>query len=849
MATTTLQAVYDQAQRLLEENETERAIGLIEHLLEHFPDNLEAHRLLGEAYLITRQFEQAEAAFRQVLNADPENIPAHVGIGITYERQGRLDRAMSEFEQALEIKPDMAELRTQLLRLYVDAWGSEHAQLRLSRPGLARLYAKGHMLPQAIQEFRGVVADQPDRFDARVGLIEALWRQGEEDMVVEVCEEILTERRKVLKANLLLGYIKLAAGDPTGERYWCAAQQLDPYQQVATALFGAIPEDAPVPATSLPQWNELEWRLRREQEKQVVSTPATEVTQGPPVTMSADGAPLSPLSDEDFLSQLLGLPGGAAVVSSEEPVAPFTFAEPEHAGRRNGVSESPGRSPQEIGAGGAAGEGDELELSDVQPFDFAFDIGDVGDVGDIGDVGQPRPQPPSSISMHKAGEREADDFAFEAEAPPAPESPDFLGEFPLPGEAWEEEEQQEAPPTPPKALEPEFSSAGGDLPEMEPFSWGFEDEDQGETEVPSSAAEPAQPTESAQPAQPAQPFDIESLDEFAGIEPFGVSPSGEEPAQPFGMESPGAFAGIEPFELPPSERLPPERLPSREKPAKPAGMPEHGTPRSPRSPESLANIDPFDWSTDALDSMDEASWGEEDQSLNREGISGSLQPFSLDDLELGNIPGQEDASLPPSLQPFSLEESGESPHPVPGRPTRPEPLPTTTEEETHQDTGVYSWQLPSSKSGTDFLREPRARERPGTSIFSKLKQRRQELPPQEEPPLLSVSVDDEEALQFFSDDNISLRADEDEAVGTITGGAEIVQEAEDGPLPFSLEEPDHFPAGAEPVIAPLSLEELGLSPEEVAQLNQEQGLEPEPEWEWETPPEAEAEAAPPAGAE
>ena len=65
-----------------------------------------------------------------------------------------------------------SELRSQLLRLYTEGWGSENAQLRLSRAGLARLYAKGHMLPQAISEFRQVIADQPGRFDAMVALAE-----------------------------------------------------------------------------------------------------------------------------------------------------------------------------------------------------------------------------------------------------------------------------------------------------------------------------------------------------------------------------------------------------------------------------------------------------------------------------------------------------------------------------------------------------------------------------------------------------------------------------------------------------------------------------------------------------
>lgn len=63
MATITLRAICDQARRLLEQNDIDRSIAVAQHILEHFPDNLEAHRILGEAYLASRQFDQAQEAF------------------------------------------------------------------------------------------------------------------------------------------------------------------------------------------------------------------------------------------------------------------------------------------------------------------------------------------------------------------------------------------------------------------------------------------------------------------------------------------------------------------------------------------------------------------------------------------------------------------------------------------------------------------------------------------------------------------------------------------------------------------------------------------------------------------
>ena len=313
MATMSLQSAYDQTRRWIESNDPERAIGLAQHILNRYPNNLEAYRILGEAYLASRQLDKAQEAFEHVLRADPENIQAHVGLGITYERQGNLERAVPEFEQAWEIKPDVPELRSQLLRVYTDAWGSEHATLRLSRAGLARLYAKGHMLPKAITEFRQVIADQPNRLDARVGLAEALWRDGQENEAIALCREIIARQPDALKANLILGYLLLAQGKPEGQQYWEAATAIDPQLTVARAMFEAMPA-APAEEPTLDEWDVSAW----ERSKQLARQPVPAATRPIPVAEPARAAAPSFGGDDDFLAVLLG--GGTARAAAPAPV-------------------------------------------------------------------------------------------------------------------------------------------------------------------------------------------------------------------------------------------------------------------------------------------------------------------------------------------------------------------------------------------------------------------------------------------------------------------------------------------------------------------------------------------------
>src|SRR6266508_2734707 len=364
LASMSLQAAYDQARQWLESNDLNRAIGLAQYILEQYPDNLDAYRILGEAYLANRQLDRAQESFERVLRSDPENIPAHVGLGITSERQGQLARAITEFEQALEIKPDMTELRSQLLRLYAEGWGSEHAQLRLSRAGLARLYAKGHMLPQAISEFRQVIADQPGRFDTMVALAETLWRDGQEDDAITLCRDILAQRPESLKANLLLGYLLMTSGDPAGERYWQAAERMDPYHGVARALFETLPPGNDEPP-AIEEWDVDAWRRRRaaEQQEQIAATRPMEAITPSGTAVAATtliDRPARPAASalssggDDFLASLLAIetpalpptPPAADIYDDDLglniDMAPFSFESPSDEPR---VAHSPAAAP------------------------------------------------------------------------------------------------------------------------------------------------------------------------------------------------------------------------------------------------------------------------------------------------------------------------------------------------------------------------------------------------------------------------------------------------------------------------------------------------------------------------
>src|SRR5215217_2266088 len=141
-----------------------------------------------------------------------------------------------------------------------------------------------------------------------------------------------------------------------------------------------------------------------------------------------------------------------------------------------------------------------------------------------------------------------------------------------------------------------------------------------------------------------------------------------------------------------------------------------------------------------------------------------LMPFSIDELDLGasDTANASIGELPPSLQPFSLEDAPPQRPRVSGfvSPENTENENVADEDDFAPETRGYSWQQASQKPEPSFLKSPREEPSGDTSIFSKLKQHHLNNPEaHEEPPLAPMPIEPDEHLGLFSLDDISLRDD------------------------------------------------------------------------------------------
>jgi tetratricopeptide (TPR) repeat protein len=242
MAQTTLREHLQETEDAISAGRIDEALEGCQRILRQYPESLEVQRLLGEVYLAQGHLDEAQQAFDWVLTNDPENVIAYCDRALISERRSDFETALDCYQQAYELSRGNSQIRREFNKLSEKA-GQQG--FMFSRAGLARLYMRGDLLPQAVQEWEAVLASSPDRIDARTGLLEAYWREGLTDQVERLATQILEEVPSCLKALLLLAYA-IAPKDPQkAQELLQRVEALDPDLVMAQDLFADMMASQP----------------------------------------------------------------------------------------------------------------------------------------------------------------------------------------------------------------------------------------------------------------------------------------------------------------------------------------------------------------------------------------------------------------------------------------------------------------------------------------------------------------------------------------------------------------------------------------------------------------------------
>jgi len=246
MQQVSLRDYCEQARSFIQAGEPHKAVHITRHILRHYPQHVQSYRLLGQALLTAGNYQEAAKQFRRVLSADPEDVSSRAGLAEMHQATGDLDKAIWHMGRAVELSPGDSDLRAQLRQLNRVRQGDGTPETsELTRAALARIHARAGLYDKAVQEFRAVLEDNPDRVDVQTGMSEALWAAGRHSEAVEACGRILEEHPHVLKVALLVGAWWLEQDEPDqAEPYLGLAHALDPENLVAQSLFG---EASPLP--------------------------------------------------------------------------------------------------------------------------------------------------------------------------------------------------------------------------------------------------------------------------------------------------------------------------------------------------------------------------------------------------------------------------------------------------------------------------------------------------------------------------------------------------------------------------------------------------------------------------
>lgn len=246
METMTLQECYRQARQAIDSGESGKAIALMEHALEHYPQAIEAHNVLGVALTSAGRLEEAIASFDRVLEMEPLHSGARSGKGFACRDLGRTAEATRELELALEIDPGIENVRDELVNLYVRNPESESTAVRLNRIGLAGLYAKGNLLVQAATEYRSILESEPNRVDVKLALAKTLWSEGKRDEAAGICQSILVDNPRCFRAKLIVAGLYLRGDrEEEGRALLQRIQEQDPGGELARRFIAmaGVPDD------------------------------------------------------------------------------------------------------------------------------------------------------------------------------------------------------------------------------------------------------------------------------------------------------------------------------------------------------------------------------------------------------------------------------------------------------------------------------------------------------------------------------------------------------------------------------------------------------------------------------
>ena len=195
------------AKKLLNKREFDRSAQIYKEVLKQYPDNLDClvNLLYISQYPNQATPAEVEDLYQRARAASPQLAEVYMYHGTALAAQGKYDAAVAELNKAIQIKPNNAETH---------AW-------------LADVRERQHRLPDAIEQYRIAIAQQPDFRLARLELAKNLLYAGRSKEAIPVLLPALrVEDQNTPVAMMFLVQAYVNTGDrATARKYLEQAHQ------------------------------------------------------------------------------------------------------------------------------------------------------------------------------------------------------------------------------------------------------------------------------------------------------------------------------------------------------------------------------------------------------------------------------------------------------------------------------------------------------------------------------------------------------------------------------------------------------------------------------------------------
>ena len=181
--------------------------------------NLQAVKVLGDAYALKGDKNKSREVFTALTKAAPNHFIAHYRLGLLSRSDKKDGEALAHFEEALKASPGFIDALAQITSIKVGQGKREEARERLLKQRdlspknpllhvlLGQFYGAARQFDEAEQSFKQAIELDDKVYEAYAGLASIYLQSKKLDLAVKEYKTVLSKNPKLLPAHMVLGMI------------------------------------------------------------------------------------------------------------------------------------------------------------------------------------------------------------------------------------------------------------------------------------------------------------------------------------------------------------------------------------------------------------------------------------------------------------------------------------------------------------------------------------------------------------------------------------------------------------------------------------------------------------------